>query len=67
MVLGIFLYVGAEVWLNSWIATYLQVKFGLDLESMATLGIGFFLTLLAAGRLVGSIVLNFLSSQKFLC
>lgn len=65
MVLGIFLYVGAEVGLNSWIATYLQDKFGLDLESMATLGIGFFLTSLAIGRLLGSIVLNFLSARKF--
>jgi fucose permease len=65
MVLGIFLYVGAEVGLNSWIATYLQDKFGLNIESMATIGIGFFLTSLAAGRLLGSIILNFLSPRKF--
>lgn len=65
MTLGIFLYVGAEVGLNSWIATYLQAKFGLDIESMATLGIGFFLTSLAAGRLLGSIILNFLSARRF--
>ncbi len=65
MVLGIFFYVGAEVGLNSWIATFLADKFGFDLESMATLGIGFFLTALAIGRLFGSIVLNFLSPKKF--
>lgn len=65
MVLGIFLYVGAEVGLNSWIATYLHSKFGLDLENMATLGIGFFLTSLSIGRLLGSIVLNFMSARKF--
>lgn len=65
MVLGIFLYVGAEVGLNSWIATYLQIRFDLELSSLATLGIGFFLTSLAVGRLLGSIVLNFLSARKF--
>ncbi|MFC1530437.1 sugar MFS transporter [Gemmatimonadota bacterium] len=65
MVLGIFFYVGAEVGLNSWIATFLTDRFGFDLESMATLGIGFFLTALAIGRLFGSIVLNFLTPKKF--
>jgi len=65
MVLGIFFYVGAEVGLNSWIATFLAERFGFDLESMATLGIGFFLTALAIGRLMGSIVLNFLTPTKF--
>ncbi|MFC1500529.1 sugar MFS transporter [Candidatus Zixiibacteriota bacterium] len=65
MVLGIFFYVGAEVGLNSWIATFLSDRFGFDLASMATLGIGFFLTALAIGRLFGSIVLNFLTPSKF--
>lgn len=65
MVLGIFFYVGAEIGMNSWIATYLQSRFGLDIESMATLGIGFFLTSLAIGRLLGSIILNFLSAPRF--
>ena len=65
MVGAIFLYVGAEVGMNSWIATYLQGRFGFDIQSMATLGIGFFLTSLAAGRLLGSIVLNFLSPRRF--
>lgn len=65
MVLGIFLYVGAEVGLNSWIAIYLNRMFGLDIESLATLGIGFFLTTLVIGRMVGAIVLNFISPKKF--
>lgn len=65
MVLGIFFYVGAEVGLNSWIATFLQERFGFDIESMATLGIGFFLTALAIGRLLGAIVLNFLTPRRF--
>ena len=65
MVLGIFLYVGAEVGLNSWIAIYLNRMFGLDIESLATLGIGFFLTTLVIGRMIGAIVLNFLPAKKF--
>jgi MFS transporter, FHS family, L-fucose permease len=65
MVLGIFLYVGAEVGLNSWISTYLKDSFALDLEKMATLGIGFFLTALAVGRLLGSVILTFMSAKKF--
>ncbi len=65
MVLGIFGYVGAEVGLNSWIARHLQIKFSLDLEKMATLGIGFFMTALAIGRLTGSFILNFLAPARF--
>ena len=65
MVLGIFLYVGAEVGLNSWIATYLQKSFGLDIDSLATLGIGFFLTSLVAGRFLGAIILNYIKPIRF--
>jgi fucose permease len=35
-VAGIFLYVGAEVGLNSWLATFLSRSFGMDLGSSAT-------------------------------
>jgi len=42
MIFGLFLYVGAEVSINSWIATYLQTQYGFDISSMATIGIGFF-------------------------
>ncbi len=65
MVLGIFFYVGAEVGLNSWIARLLQMKFSLDIDKMATLGIGFFMTALAIGRLAGSFILGYLSPKKF--
>lgn len=65
MVLGIFLYVGAEVGLNSWIAIYLNRVFELEIESFATLGIGFFLTTLVIGRMVGAVILNFISAKKF--
>lgn len=65
MVLGIFLYVGAEVGLNSWIATFLQIRFDLDIEGLATLGIGFFLTSLVVSRFLGAIVLNYLPARRF--
>jgi FHS family L-fucose permease-like MFS transporter len=65
-VLGIFLYVGAEVGLNSWLATLLARGFGLDLGSSATrLGPGLFFVALAAGRLLGSAVLSFIGARRF--
>ena len=65
-VLGIFLYVGAEVGLNSWLATFLARSFGMDLGSSATrLGPGLFFVALASGRLMGSVVLNFLDARRF--
>jgi fucose permease len=66
MILGLFLYVGAEVGLNSWIATLLNQKFQLDLASLATGGIAFFFAALSIGRLVGSAVLSFMSARQFL-
>lgn len=66
-VAGIFLYVGAEVGLNSWLASHLSATHGLDLGSEATrLGPGLFFVCLAAGRLLGSLVLGFLSPRSFL-
>ncbi len=65
MVLGLFLYVGAEVGVNSWIATYLSSVHGLDINSMATLGIGFFFASLMAGRLLGAVALTWLPAKKF--
>ena len=65
-VLGIFLYVGAEVGLNSWLATFLSRSFGMDLASSATrLGPGLFFIALSAGRLLGSLVLNFFDARRF--
>jgi len=65
MVFGIFLYVGAEVGINSWIATYLNDLFNIDIKSLATLSIGFFFFSLMIGRLLGSIILNWISPSKF--
>jgi fucose permease len=66
MIFGLFLYVGAEVGVNSWIATYLSEKFQLDLGSLATGGIAFFFVALSIGRLLGSAILNFVSARRFL-
>jgi FHS family L-fucose permease-like MFS transporter len=65
-VAGIFLYVGAEVGLNSWLATLLARRFGMDLATSAThLGPGLFFIALAAGRLAGSALLNFMGARRF--
>jgi fucose permease len=66
MILGLFLYVGAEVGVNSWIATLLNRKFQFDLGSLATGGIAFFFAALSIGRLIGSAVLSFMSARRFL-
>lgn len=66
MILGLFLYVGAEVGVNSWIATFLNQKFQFDLGSLATGGIASFFVALSIGRLIGSAVLNFTSARRFL-
>jgi FHS family L-fucose permease-like MFS transporter len=65
-VAGIFLYVGAEVGLNSWLATFLSRSFGMDVASSATRwGPGLFFIALSAGRLLGSVVLGFLDARRF--
>lgn len=65
-VLGIFLYVGAEVGLNSWLAGFLHTSFGMDLGSSATrLGPGLFFVALAAGRLLGAAVLGRIGTRRF--
>lgn len=66
MIFGLFLYVGAEVGVNAWIATYLNERFGFDLGSLATGGIAFFFVALSIGRLLGSAILNFVSARQFL-
>lgn len=65
MVGGIFLYVGAEVGMNAWIATYLNQHHGLDLTRMATLGIGFFFVALLCGRLLGALLLTWIPASRF--
>jgi fucose permease len=63
-VLGIFLYVGAEVGLSTWLGPRLE---GLGFEEARSKYFGptLFLGALTVGRLVGSAVLSFMSSRAF--
>jgi fucose permease len=65
MVLGIFVLVGSDVGMNSNIANYLQNQFGLTLER-ASLGISLYFTALMIGRFSGAVILNWISSRRFL-
>jgi len=64
MVLGIFVLVGCEVSMNSNIANFLQIQFGLSLER-ASLGISLFFTAEMIGRFSGAIILNWISARRF--
>ncbi len=64
MVLGIFLYVGAEVAINTNIVSLLQSRFDISLES-ASLGISIFFTALMVGRFSGAILLQWVAPGKF--
>jgi fucose permease len=66
MVLGIFLYVGAEVSMSSGLPIYLQDSFGLDIAKLGLLGTLFFFIALMTGRFIGAIILNWLPAKTFL-
>jgi MFS transporter, FHS family, L-fucose permease len=66
MVLGIFLYVGAEVSMSSGLPIYLQDSFGLDIAKLGLLGTLFFFIALMTGRFLGAIILNWLPPKTFL-
>ncbi|WP_236973524.1 MFS transporter [Membranihabitans maritimus] len=65
LVLGIFMLVGADVGMNSNIANFLMNRFELSLEN-ASLGISLYFLALMIGRLLGAVILNWVSSQFFL-
>jgi len=65
MVLAIFLYVGAEVGMNSNIQNILITQFGIPLEK-ASLGISLFFAALMVSRFAGAILLNFVKPGVFL-
>jgi MFS transporter, FHS family, L-fucose permease len=65
MVLGIFLYVGAEVSVSSGIPLYLEDHFHLDVTRFGLLGTGLFFLALTIGRFSGGVILNWLSAHKF--
>jgi fucose permease len=66
MVLGIFLYVGAEVCVSSGIPLYLEDRFGIDITRTGLLGTGLFFAALTVGRFSGGVVLNWMKPKIFL-
>lgn len=66
MVLGIFLYVGAEVSMSAKLPNYLAHKFNFDIEKLGLWGTLFFFLALMVGRFLGGVVLNWLAPGKFL-
>jgi fucose permease len=66
MVVGIFLYVGAEVSMSSGLPIFLQDAFGLDIAKLGLLGTLFFFIALMSGRFLGAIILNWIKARTFL-
>jgi fucose permease len=66
MVLGIFLYVGAEVSMSAKLPNYLSEKFNFDIKEKGLLGTMFFFISLTTGRFLGGVILNWLAPKKFL-
>ncbi len=66
MVLGIFLYVGAEVSISAKLPNFLEHKFNLDIQKLGLFGTLFFFICLMTGRFLGGVILNWLSPRKFL-
>ncbi len=66
MVLGIFLYVGAEVSISSGIPLLLEEQFGIDIQRLGVAGSGFFFIAIMSGRFLGSVILNWIRAKVFL-
>lgn len=66
MVMGIFLYVGAEVSMASKLPNYLADVFSYDISKLGLLGTLFFFLSVMAGRFFGSVILNWMSPKRFL-
>jgi MFS transporter, FHS family, L-fucose permease len=65
MVLGIFLYVGAEVCMSSGIPIYLSNNYGIEIKTWGLLGNAFFFISILTGRFFGSVILNWISAKRF--
>lgn len=63
--LGIFVYVGIEVGVATWISTFLVDKFDM-MKSSAAMVVGLYWGFLAVGRFAGGILLNYLHTSKAL-
>ena len=66
MVIGIFLYVGAEVSMSAKLPNYLQENFNYDIKERGLFGTLFFFISLMTGRFLGGVILNWLSPRRFL-
>lgn len=66
MVIGIFLYVGAEVSMSAKLPNFLNEKFDFDIKEKGLFGTLFFFISLTAGRFLGGVILNWISPKKFL-
>ncbi len=66
MVLGIFLYVGAEQCMSSGIPLLLSDEYGIDIQSLGVAGTGLFFLALVIGRFMGAVILNWISARNFL-
>jgi len=66
MVLGIFMYVGAEQCMSSGIPLLLDEKYDVDIQSLGVAGTGLFFLALVIGRFLGALILNWISARNFL-
>jgi fucose permease len=66
MVVGIFVYVGAEVTMSARLPSYLEHQFNFDIEKLGLYGTLFFFLTLMIGRFLGGVILNWLAPKKFL-
>ena len=66
MVIGIFLYVGAEVSMSAKLPNYLENKFDIDIQKFGLWGTLFFFLTLMIGRFAGGVVLNWFKPKSFL-
>ncbi len=66
MVLGIFIYVGAEQSMSSGIPLFLNDRYGIDIQKIGVAGTGLFFLALMTGRFLGGVILNWISAKNFL-
>jgi len=66
MVLGIFLYVGAEICMSTGMPLYLEEQYGVNIQQLGLAGTGLFFLAIMTGRLLGGIILNWMSAKRFL-
>lgn len=64
--LGIFLFVGTEMGMNTWVATHMWQTHGMGIEVDAIrYGQGLFWLAQGAGRILGAVVLNWMPARRF--